>query len=272
MWQARLDVRRGWWPVWDATEAYEQFMGRWSAAVADALLDEVSLPPGGRCLDVGCGVGSLSRVITVRLHPRYLMGVDRSAAFLRLAAQNLPHLQPVQADASRLPFAASTFDIAVSGLVLNFVPVAGKALAEVTRVLRPGGVFLAYVWDYDHPHFFLARFWAGLAVVLGERASEDERGRWRLCTPEGLNELVEGSSLVDVRIAPLVIETTFADRQALWDGFLLGAGPSGQAVRALDPVARERLREWLNDDWPLAEKGRVRLTARALSLVANVGD
>lgn len=258
--------------MWDAAEAYEQYMGRWSAAVADALLDEVSVPPGGRCLDVGCGVGSLSRVVTARLHPRYLMGVDRSAAFLSLAAQNLPHLQPVQADASRLPFAASTFDIAVSGLVLNFLPVAGKALAEVTRVLRPGGVLLAYVWDYDHPDFFLARFWAAFAVVLGEPASEDERGRWRLCSPEGLNELVEGSSLVDVRIAPIVIETTFPDRQALWDGFLLGVGPSGQAVRALDPVARERLREWLNDDWPLAEDGRVRLTARALSLVANVGD
>ena len=258
--------------MWDAAEAYEQFMGRWSAAVAIALLDEVSLPSEGRCLDVGCGVGSLSRVVSVRLHPRYLMGVDRSAAFLGLATQNLPQLQPVQADASMLPFAASTFDIAVSGLVLNFVPVPGMALAEVTRILRPGGVFVAYVWDYDHPDFFLARFWAGLAVVLGEPASEDERGRWRLCTPEGLTELVEGSSLVDVRIAPIVIETTFPDRQALWDGFLLGVGPSGQAVRTLDPAAREQLREWLTDDWPLAEDGTVRLTARALSLVANVGD
>jgi ubiquinone/menaquinone biosynthesis C-methylase UbiE len=182
MWQARFDVRRGWWPVWDAAEAYEQFMGRWSSAVADALLDEVFLPPGGRCLDVGCGVGSLSRVITVRLHPRYLMGVDRSAAFLRLAAQNLPHLQPVQADASRLPFAASSFDVAVSGLVLNFVPVAGKALAEVTRVLRPGGVFLAYVWDYDHPDCFLARSgpdspWSSVSVR--PRTNADDGG----CAP-----------------------------------------------------------------------------------------
>lgn len=210
--------------------------------------------------------------MTARLHPRHLIGIDPSAAFLGLAAQNLPHLEPVQADASRLPFAASSFDTAVSGLVLNFVPGAGEALAEVTRVLRPGGVFLAYVWDYDHPDFFLARFWAGLAVVFGEPASEDERGRWRLCTPEGLTELVEGSRLVDVRIAPIVIETSFSDRQELWDGFLLGVGSSGSAMRALDPVTRERLRECLDDQWPLAEEGRVRLSARALCLVANVGE
>jgi SAM-dependent methyltransferase len=258
--------------VWDAAEAYERHMGRWSAAVADALLDEVVLPHGGRCLDVGCGVGSLSQVVTARLHPRDLVGVDTSAAFLRLAAQNLPHLQPVQADAGRLPFAAATFDIAVCGLVLNFVPVAREALAEVTRVLRPGGLFLAYVWDYSHPDFFLARFWAGLTAVLGEPASEDERHRWPVCTPTGLTALVAGSKLVDFRIEPVLIETTFPDRQALWDGFLLGVGPSGQATRALDPVARERLRRWLDHDRPPAADGRLRLTARALSLVATVGN
>jgi len=256
--------------VWDRAEAYDQYMGRWSAAVAHALLDEVSLPRGGRCLDVGCGVGSLSRVVTDRLAPRDLVGIDSSDAFLGLAGRNLPHLRPVQADAGRLPFATSAFDTAVSGLMLNFVPAPSRALAEITRVLRPGGVLLAYVWDYDYPDFFLARLWEGLAVVRGEAASGDERGRWRLCTMEGLTELVDGSGLVDVRIAPVVIETPFPNSDALWEGFLLGVGPSGLAVQTLDPPTRERLRGWLDDQWPPAEEhGPVRLTARALSLVAK---
>jgi SAM-dependent methyltransferase len=168
----------------------------------------------------------------------------------------------------RLPFAASTFDTVVSGLVLNFIPDPRAALAEVGRVLRPGGVFVAYVWDYDHPDFFLARLWAGLAAVQGERAAADERGRWPVCTAQGLADVVEGSGLVDVRITPIVIDTTFPDRQALWDRFLLGVGPSGQAVRALDATARERLRERLDDDLPPAKDGTVGLTARALTAAA----
>jgi SAM-dependent methyltransferase len=254
--------------VWDAVGVYEAFMGRWSAAVAQALLDAVPLRRGGRCLDIGCGVGSLSRVVADRLAPLELVGIDPSRAFLRQAVQALPHLLPVCADATALPFGASTFDTAVSGLVLNFVPDAHRALVEVARVLRSGGVFAAYVWDYDHPDFFLARLWAGLAAVHGERSVADERGRWAVCTIEGLTEVTEGSGLSDVRVRPITIDTFFPDRQAVWDAFLLGVGPAGRAVGALDVPIRARLRQWLLDDLPSSKDGTMRLTGRALAATA----
>jgi ubiquinone/menaquinone biosynthesis C-methylase UbiE len=53
------------------------------------------------------------------------------------------------ADAQALPFAREAFDVVASGLVLNFVPEPQQAVTEMRRVVRPGGVVGAYVWDFE---------------------------------------------------------------------------------------------------------------------------
>lgn len=256
--------------MWAAADAYHRYMGRWSQQVARQVVDEMVVADRMRWLDVGCGVGSLSEVVVERRRPETVVGIDRSSDFLALARVRVPQLTVVEAGAERLPFRDGSFDAVVSGLVLNFVSDPVAAVHEIARVARPGGTVGIYVWDYDHPDFFLTRFWAGLEAVTGTRDRYDERGRWRLCTEDGLFEVVGQSPLEDVRVRPVETVTVFQGAEDLWEGYLLGVGPSGFAATQLDRKGRDRMRAWLDEQWPAAEDGTISMTAKAFAASGRV--
>jgi SAM-dependent methyltransferase len=110
-----------------------------------ALAGEVA---GRRVLDAGCGSGPLTAALRDR--GAVVTGVDASAAMLALARRRLGDDVPLHlADLSgRLPFADGAFDDVVASLVLHYLEDWGPALAEIRRVLKPGGRLIASV---DHP-------------------------------------------------------------------------------------------------------------------------
>ncbi|MGH9058712.1 MAG: class I SAM-dependent methyltransferase, partial [Acidimicrobiales bacterium] len=114
-----------------------------------------SLPPGGRVLDLGTGEGQVARLAAAG--GRQVVGVDPAPAQLREAVRrSAAPSEParsgsggggrppvyVRAGAGLLPFAGRAFDAAVACLVLEHLPDLDGAVAEVARVLRPGGRFL----------------------------------------------------------------------------------------------------------------------------------
>ena len=126
-----------------------------------------------------------------------VLGVDPSEGFVAYAHH---HTQDSRAkfqggDAQALPVAHSEFDVAVAGLVLNFVPDPAKAAAEMHRAVRVGGTVGAYVWDYADGMQLLRRFWDA-AVTLDPGARElDEGRRFPLCRPEALWSLLNDVGL-----------------------------------------------------------------------------
>ena len=115
----------------------------------------LGLRPGERVVDVGAGPGLLAAEMAAEVGPGGLVcGIDVSEAMLALArAQALaPGSAPVElghADANRLPYPAAAFDAAVSTQVLEYVADVPGALAEIHRVLRPGGRVLVLDTDWD---------------------------------------------------------------------------------------------------------------------------
>ncbi|MDP9023062.1 MAG: methyltransferase domain-containing protein [Actinomycetota bacterium] len=258
--------------MWTAAHGYETFMGRWSRRVAVRFLNDLHVPPARRWLDVGCGTGALTTVIAGRCAPSSIVGVDPSPSFLALARERLrdtPETRFEAGDAENLLFPDGAFDATVTGLTLNFVADAQRALAEMCRVTRPEGIVAGYVWDYDHPGFFLTRFWDAIAQVHGHRLPDDERGRWELCSLSGLAKLAAASPLRDRRVWTIDVDTVFADLDQLWHGFLLGVGPSGSYPLALSADRRDEVRAHLQASLPVAADGRVRLTGRALAVVGT---
>jgi ubiquinone/menaquinone biosynthesis C-methylase UbiE len=79
-----------------------------------------------------------------------IKGIDSSADFVTYAKVHLDSARVTfeVGDAEALPVDSASFDVVVSGLVLNFVPEARRAVAEMARVARPDGAVAAYVWDY----------------------------------------------------------------------------------------------------------------------------
>lgn len=129
---------------------YEQLMGRWSQKLAPLFIDFAGLADGEKILDVGCGTGSLTFALVKAADLREVAAIDFSAVFVEEAIRRNadPRIKIRQADACALPFEGGAFDRALALLVLHFVPEAGKAVAEMRRVVRPGGVVAATVWDH----------------------------------------------------------------------------------------------------------------------------
>ena len=146
---------------WTSGEAYDQWMGRWSALLAAEFLDWLALPKGLAWLDVCCGSGVVTQAIVDYCAPKSVTGVDASEAQLAAARERCPNrgITFEVGDAMTLRFAEASFDVAVCCLGLNFIPEPERALREMRRVVRDGGVIAAYVWDYAQGARFLREFW-----------------------------------------------------------------------------------------------------------------
>lgn len=249
---------------WTSGEAYEVYMGRWSRVVATELLARLD-PPGGRqWLDVGCGTGVLTQAVLSAAAPEAVLGVDPSQAFVEAAARKGdPRAAFVVGRAEQLPVADAAVDVAVSGLVLNFVPDRPAAAAELRRVLRPGGNAAAYVWDYAQGMQLLVGFWDAAASLDPGAAALREGPRFADCGPDALRTLLIGAGFVDVQVDAIVVPTVFADADDLWAPLQRGSGPAPAYVASLDDRGRAALREAVRDALPADPDGAVRLTARA---------
>lgn len=250
--------------VWAAGAAYERYMGRWSRLAAERFVTWLDCAGGLRWLDVGCGIGALSAVVATRCRPRTVMGIDRSEGFVASARAAVPaSAHCIVADAMSLPVHDGTWDIAVSGLTVNFLPEPAAAVAEMARAVRAGGLVAAYVWDYAEGMGFLRRFWDAAVEVDPSAAVRDEGRRFPLCRPERLAGVWAGAGLVDVRTASIEVPTVFADFADLWEPFLAGQGPAPGYLASLPPADRDRVRDVLGAAVPRRPDGSVALTARA---------
>ena len=253
---------------WADGDRYEAYVGRWSRPVARRFLTSLAVPPGGRWLDVGCGTGALTETILETAAPSAVLGVDPSADVVAHAAAQVtdPRASFREGSGQAIPGEDAGFDAVVSGLVLNFVPDPPAALAEMRRVVRPGGVVAAYVWDYAEGMQLIRRFWDAAAERDPAARDLDEGSRFPLCRPEPLRELFTAAGLADVAVEEVVVPTVFADFDDYWAPFLGGTGPAPAYAMSLAELDRAALRESLRARLPSEPDGSVHLTARAWSV------
>ena len=251
--------------TWASGDAYERYVGRWSRGVAAELVRWLDLPPGLEWLDVGCGTGALTAEILAAAAPRRVRGCDLSPDHVRAARARVadPRAEFAVADAAALPDPAQSFDAAVSGLVLNFVPEPARAASEMRRVLRPGGTAAVYVWDYAGQMQLIRTFWDAAAELDPGAAELDEGRRFGICRPEPLRNLFAAAGLRGVEVRAIDVPTPFRDFDDYWEPFLGGQGPAPGYAASLDDERRSALRERIRGRLPFEPDGSIALTARA---------
>ncbi len=225
--------------------AYDAFMGRYSAPLADLFADFAGIRAGQFALDVGCGPGALTRVLVERLGAESLAACDPSPPFVAECAARYPGVDVRSGKAEALPFDDAGFDAALSQLVLHFVSDASAAASELRRVTRPGGTVAACVWDFDQGMQMLRAFWdAALAL---DPSAPDEARVLRFSRRGEIPALFAAAGLVDIAETTLQVRTTYVDIDELWSGFLAGIGPAGAYCVSRTPAQQAELRGNLID-------------------------
>jgi SAM-dependent methyltransferase len=222
---------------------YEQLMGRWSEKLAPLFIDFAGFANGEKVLDVGCGTGSLTFALTKFADLSEIRAIDYSPVFVEAAnRRNIdPRVKIQQADACALPFEDGTFDCALALLVLHFVPEAGKAVAEMRRVVRPGGVVAAAVWDH-------LGGMPGMRMTVDTVAVLSEGGRQlrnRYCfqpmmQPGEMKQTFVKQGLADVTGTELMIRMDYQNFDDYWAPIAAGEGPLGKFIATLDAAERAR--------------------------------
>ena len=241
--------------------AYERMMGAWSRTAGGIFLDWLAPSPGLRWVDIGCGSGAFSQLLVERCMPTEVQGVDPSEGQLAFArtrpAARLAQFR--QGDAMSLPFPNGSFDAAVMALVIFFVPAPIKGVAEMVRVVAPGGMVATYAWDIEgggRPTEPIDAEMRGMGLTLPMPPS------FRASRMEALRELWTGAGLAAIETQEITVQRSFADFDDFWTTTLTSASVAPViAAMAAGDVARlkERVRERL----PADLAGRITYGARA---------
>ncbi len=186
-----------------APDAYDRFMGRYSAQLAPQLADFAGVHAGQRAVDVGCGPGALTGELLERLGPDAVSAADPSESFVFMAN-----------------------------------PVLG--LREMARVTRQGGVVAACVWDHAGERSPLTVFWRAVRQLRPEGHDESDLAGAR---EGHLAELFREAGLRQIEDTALAVQVGYASFEDWWEPFTLGVGPAGVYVRGLDDDGRGALQE-----------------------------
>ncbi|MCB9729987.1 MAG: class I SAM-dependent methyltransferase [Deltaproteobacteria bacterium] len=204
------------------------FRGR--RRVLDSVLGRLELPPGARICDLGCGTGG--NLPMLQAHGE-VVGVERDESAARMARESTGlDVRQGSAEATGLP--AHSFDLVCMFDVLEHLPAEGPALAEVRRILRPGGRLLLTV-----PAFMM--LWSGHDVALHHHRRYRRAGLARELLNAGLD--LQWLSYYNIALFPPVAVVRVG-RRVLGGGSAradLGAGAQGLTARVLEAVfAAER--------------------------------
>jgi len=248
--------------------AYERYMGKWSQLAGETFLDWLAPASGLRWLDVGCGNGAFTDMLVERCAPISVQGIDPSQEQLAFA-RTRPAARVAQfrrGDAMALPFPDDVFDAAVMPLVIFFVPDPATGVAEMVRVVCPGGIVTAYAWDMiggGFPYEALMAEMRAMGIAIPVPPSPDAS---RI---DAMRDLWTSSGLETVATREITVQRTFADFADYWTTIFMG--PSvGPKLAALAPDDITLLKTRMRARLPADATGRIICSARANAVRGRV--
>lgn len=200
-WEAHAD----WWQ--------RQFTDGVDPEYTEQILPLISqhLPAGGTLLDVGCGEGQVARM-AAELHDMDVVGVDPAMAQVSVARGRGGGPTYLQGSATEVPIADASVDAVVACLVFEHIEALDPALAEVARILRPGGRFLFLLnhpllqtpgsgWIDDQVLDPPEQYWRiGAYLVEGDTVEQVERGVFIRFFHRPLSRYVNTASELDLQL------------------------------------------------------------------------
>jgi ubiquinone/menaquinone biosynthesis C-methylase UbiE len=228
-------------PMFEVAEAYERQRGRSSKVLAPLFVDVVGVQ--GEVLDVGCGTGELTFVIAENDSVSKITGVDPSEGFLAYARFKAKdqRIHFEIGDAQNLRFADATFDQCLTLLVMRFIPDATRAVKEMRRVTRRGGVVATAMWDTTGRNELKDSLFDA-ALIIDPDAPQEKNTPRLYGTAEELEFLAR---LETVEVQNIVFQCGFDSVDDFCQPLTKGQGPNGAYLRRMANDQQAALRELL---------------------------
>ncbi|BAL26108.1 class I SAM-dependent methyltransferase [Azoarcus sp. KH32C] len=217
------------------------------ADLAVALIEAAELAPGQHVLDLASGPGLLAREAAARVVPNgWVLASDIAEGMLaegarRAATEGRTSLTFAAADAEHLCLPDASIDRVLAGLALFMFPQPERALAEMHRVLRPGGRVALSVWGPREAVPLISRAQDCIARLLPP-PKVARPSVFRFGDATTLTAALTAAGFSGVRIAPCSFACHFATADAYWQAFLDLAGGAAEALSRLPEDTQRTLR------------------------------
>jgi len=248
--------------------AYERTIGTWSQLAGEAFLDWLAPSPNLNWIDVGCGNGAFTELLVQRCAPRAITGIDPAEAQLAYGrsrpAGRVAQFQ--KGDAMSLPFADDSFDAAVMALVIFFVPDPARGVAEMVRVVKPGGIVTAYAWDMMNGGFPFNAMQVemndlGIPPTFPPNASASRT--------EAMRDLWSAAGLSSVETNEYTVHRMYDDFEDLWATSSLTASIAPK-LGGMPPADVEVLKSRMRARCPSDASGRIACSAHVTAVKGQV--
>ena len=197
-------------PEWSARAAgWAEQWGAFAAPAREVLAEAVGMGPGMRVLDVGCGSGEMCALAVAR--GAEAAGVDAAEGMIEIARRRVPDADLRVGPMEQLPWEDDSFDAATAVNALQFAADFVDALAEVARVVRPGGAVAVCNWGpmEDRELFVVMRALRDGPSAAGSDISE----------PGGLERLARRAGLEPRSAGDIEVPYEAPDQEALVQAF-----------------------------------------------------
>lgn len=250
--------------------AYERTTGKWSQLAGERFIEWLAPAADLSWLDVGCGSGVFTELLFEHGAARSVTGVDPAEEQLAYARSRLAGRRAnfQTGDATSLPFSEASFDAGVMALVIFFVPDPLKAVAEMVRVVRPGGLVSAYAWDMMNGGF---PFNAIQAQMREMGIPPTYPPSVEVSRIDALRRLWLAVGVGSVETNEYAVHRTYDDFEDLWSVSTLAASVAPKIkVMASDDV--QVLKARMRESSPADASGRITCSAWVTAVKGRVAE
>ena len=248
--------------MFEVAEAYERQRARSSKILAPLFAEFVATQ--GEVLDVGCGTGALTFAMAEKDSVSKITGVDPSEGFLAYARSRArdQRIHFEIGDAQSLRFDDASFDQTLALLVMRFIPDATRAVNEMRRVTRRGGVVATAMWDTTGGNELNDSLFDA-ALIIDPDAPQEKNTPGLYGTAEELESLWIAAGLESIEVQNIAFQCGFDSFDEFWQPLTEGQGPNGVYLRTMADDHQAALRELLRHnlfgnhaDGPLSLKAK----------------